>query len=118
MAARFPVLADENVDGRLIEGLLRQGWDVIRAIDVFGERTDDLRLLVYAAEHSRVLVSTDIDHLSIGEEWLREGRSFRLLYWSQARHHGLPVGRFLAAFERLAAKPDAFSACIEYLSPS
>jgi hypothetical protein len=118
VAGRFPLLADENIDGRLIEGLLRQGWDVARAIDLFGERTQDLSLLVYAAEHGRTLVSTDTDHLAIGEQWLREGRSFRLVYWSQGRHQRLPVGRFLAAFERLAAEPDAFAACIEYLSPS
>jgi len=50
VAGRFPLLTDENIDGRLVEGLLQQGWDVLRAIDVFGERTQDLPLLVYAAE--------------------------------------------------------------------
>jgi predicted nuclease of predicted toxin-antitoxin system len=118
VAGRFPLLTDENIDGRLVEGLLRQGWDVVRAIDVFRERTQDLLLLAYAAEHDRALVSTDTDHLSIGERWLREGQSFRLVYWNQGRHHRLPVGRLLDAFERLAAKPDAFAACIEYLSTS
>lgn len=92
MAGRFPLLTDGNIDGRLVEGLLRQGWDAVRAIDVFGERTQDLPLLVYATEHGRALVSTDTDHLSIGEQWLREGRSFRLVYWNQGRHHRLPVG--------------------------
>jgi hypothetical protein len=109
VAGRFPLLADENIDERLVEGLLRAGWDVVRAVDLFGERTHDLILFGYAADHGRALVSTDTDHLSIGERWLREGRSFRLVYWSQARYQRLPMGRYLAGFDRLAERADAFS---------
>jgi len=43
-------LTDENVDGPLIKALSARGWDVARAVDVFGERTDDETLFGYAAE--------------------------------------------------------------------
>lgn len=111
----FPLLTDENVAGPIIEGLRAHGWDILRVVDVFGERSDDPVVFGYAVEQGRVLVSTDTDTLAVGKAWLVQGRAFRLVYWQQGRSQHLPVGRFLKAFEALAAKPDAFAACIEYL---
>lgn len=54
MPGRFALFTDENVDGPLIKALSARGWDVVRAVDVFGERTDDDVLFSYAAEHRRV----------------------------------------------------------------
>ena len=53
MPGRFPLFTDENVDGPLIKALTARGWDVLRAVDVFGERTDDAVLFAYAAENAR-----------------------------------------------------------------
>jgi hypothetical protein len=38
---RFRLLTDENIPGPLIDALRRGGWDVVRVIDVFGERSVD-----------------------------------------------------------------------------
>ena len=60
-------------------------------------------------------MSTDEDCLVIAHSWLNAGRAFRLVYWPQRKHQRTPVARFTAAFEQLAARPDAFAASIEYL---
>jgi hypothetical protein len=38
---RFRLLSDENIPGPLIEALKQRGWDVVRTIDVFGQRSVD-----------------------------------------------------------------------------
>ena len=49
MPGRFALFTDENVDGPLIKALSARRWDVKRAVDVFGERTDDEALFALAA---------------------------------------------------------------------
>ena len=49
MPGRFALFTDENVDGPVIRALSARGWDVVRAMDTFGERTDDEALFAYAA---------------------------------------------------------------------
>lgn len=58
MPRRFPLLTDEHISKALIKALRERGWDVIRAIDVFGQKTDDQVLFEYAIEHERVFVTT------------------------------------------------------------
>jgi hypothetical protein len=112
---RYPLLTDENVPGPVIEGLRSRGWDVVLTVDVFGQQSVDETLFEYAVQEGRVLVSTDTDCLATASDWLDEGRTFRLIYWHQGRHQHVRVGSFLAAFEALAAKQDAFAGCVEYL---
>lgn len=114
---RFPILTDENIPGPLVEGLARAGWDVVRAIDVFGQGSIDDRLFEHASAQARVLVSTDRDCLVIAKRWLIDLRPFRLLYWHQGDHQHTAVGRFLEALDGLAENPNAFAACVEHLKP-
>jgi len=115
VAGRFPLLTDENVSAPVIEGLAARGWDVLRAIELFGQKSIDDTIFAYAAEHGRVLASSDTDCLAIAHGWLQAGRFFRLIYWHQGRHQHTPVALFLDAFEALTASADAFAACVEYL---
>ena len=108
-------MTDENVPGPLIEGLKARGWNVLRVVDVFGERSVDPEVFTYAAERGLVLASTDRDCVVIARQWIEEARSFRLIYWNQAQYQRVAVGILLEAFERLANKADSFAACIEYL---
>jgi len=117
VAGRFPLLTDENVLGPLIEGLRARGWDLVRTVDVFGERSVDETIFAFAAEHGRVLASTDRDCLAIAGRWIQEGKPFRLIYWHPGRHQRGPIGPLIDAFEALAAKPTAFACAIEYLKP-
>ena len=59
MAGRFLLLTDNYVRQQLVEALTSRGWDVVRAIDVFPERTSDEILFAHAAATGRVFVSTD-----------------------------------------------------------
>ena len=115
MPGRFRLLTDENIPGPLIEALQQRGWDVVRTIDVFGERSVDERIFTYAMEDDRALVTTDKDHLAIGRRWLEQARSFRLIFWHQSRQRRVFVADLAEAFDALATKEDAFASCIEYL---
>lgn len=109
MAGRFPLFTDENVGGPLIHGLRERGWDVVRAIDVFGEETDDDVLFAWAAEMQRVFVTDDRPAEAVAIRWLDEGRPFRgMIRCPQQRE--MSTGELLAAFEDLAAKDDPFGA--------
>ena len=111
MAGRFRLYTDADVYGPLVEGLTRAGWDVLRAIDAYPERTFDSVHFERAAREGRVIVSNDRDLLEIAETWFAKGQVFPgLIYWAQRTHHGLiSIASFLDAFEELARKPDPFS---------
>lgn len=57
MTAGF--LADEHVPRVFVTTLRSNGFTVERANEVFGEATDDERLLEYAAENGHLLVTHD-----------------------------------------------------------
>jgi hypothetical protein len=114
----FRLRTDDCVHGPLVDGLTRREWDLLRVVDVFGQESIDEPIMAWAVEHDRVIVSTDTDCLAIGRRWLDQGRPFRLIFWPQLPYQRVAVGPFLAAFDALAAKENAFAACIEYLDIS
>ncbi|MFB6189185.1 MAG: DUF5615 family PIN-like protein [Halapricum sp.] len=52
-------LTDEHVPRVFINTLRSNGYEVLKARDVFGEATDDERLLRYAGENNHILVTHD-----------------------------------------------------------
>ncbi len=50
---------DEHVPSVFITTLRSNGYDVVRATDVFGQGTDDRRLLEYCSEQDRILITHD-----------------------------------------------------------
>ena len=118
MGAGFPLFTDNHVRQQIVLGLLSRGWDVLRAIDVFAERTDDEVLFAYAAEHGRVFVTSDEPAQEIPKRWLSAGRPFRgMVCWPQRHHQRMTDGDFIAAFEELARDPLAFAFPIRYIKP-
>ena len=116
MPGRFALLTDEHIGGSLIKGLRKRGWDIVRAVDVFGERTDDDVLFAYAAENGRVFVTDDRPCEAVAIRWLREGRSFRGMIRCPQQGE-MSVGELLEAFEELS-KGEPFSGYpIVYLKP-
>jgi hypothetical protein len=105
---RFPRLTDENISGHLIKALVSRGWDVQRAVDVFGGRTDDERLFTHAAEQGRIFVTCDRPAEAIAIRWLEEGRAFEGMIRCPAEEVG--VGDVVAAFEDLAEQENPFGA--------
>jgi len=118
VAGRFPLLADEHVSGPLLQALALRRWDVLRAVDIFGQRTDDHVLFARAAKEGRVFVSNDEPAEAIGIQWLSEGRPFRgVVCWKQEHQRRMSIGDLVAAFEELAAKDDPFHYPIVHLKP-
>jgi hypothetical protein len=118
VAAGFPLFTDNHVRQQIVLGLRSRGWDVLRAIDVFAERTDDETLFGYAAEHGRVFVSSDEPAQKIPRRWLETGRPFRgMSCWPQRHHQRMTDGDFIAALEELAREQTAFAYPIRYIKP-
>jgi hypothetical protein len=69
VARGFPVLADNHLQQAVVEGLVTQGWDVVRAIDVFPEGTDDAVLFGHAIKEGRVFPTTKTSSRSAITGW-------------------------------------------------
>lgn len=119
MAGRFPLYTDADVLGPLVAALKRRGWDVIRAVDLYPEGTDDDVHFEHAAREGRVLVAADEDQELCAIRWYTEGRPFRgLITWERAHERRMSVGDFLQRFEELAEAENPFSSYpIVYLKP-
>lgn len=73
MPGRFPLYIDADIRGQVVEGLKRNGWDLLRAVDVYPERTLDPIHFKEAANRGRVLVGHDLHQLKFALKWLKEG---------------------------------------------
>lgn len=70
--------ADENFNNDVVHGLLRRNPDIdlVRIQDVGLSGTDDERVLEWAADTSRILLTHDVKTLiSFANERVREGKS-------------------------------------------
>ena len=117
MAGRFPLLTDIDVDGRLVRGLVRVGWHVVRVVDTFPGDTLDNVLFEQAVEQNQAFVTNDKGMHRIGAEWIRKGQTFRMVFWAKQHHDRMTIGQFIEAFEEIAAKENAFAYPIEYITP-
>ncbi len=115
--AGLPLLTDNHVRQPIIKALRTLGWDVVRAVDVLGEENDDEELLAWAAANGRVFVTSDDGIHATAHKWLREGRSFRMIYWWAEHRRRMSDGEVVQALEGLAARDDAFTYAIEYIKP-
>lgn len=117
MAKPFPLFADNQIRQPIVDALRQAGWDVVRAVDLFGERNNDEVIFRHAAGQGRVFLTNDKGIHAIAHRWLREGRSFRMVYWWAEHRRRMSDGDVGEAIERLAAKADAFAYPIEYIKP-
>lgn len=116
MADRFPLYTDADVKGALVEALRQGGWDVVRAIEVFPEDTDDDVHFDYAARESRVLVTNDQPLKAIAYRWLREGLRFEgVVTWPQEHYNRMTVGYIVSEFERLTEEDEPFRYPIRHI---
>jgi len=103
VAAVFPVYTDADIHGPLIDALRARGWDVVRAVDLYPQGTDDAIHFEAAAKQRRVLVSNDQDMEAIANRWLTEGRAFRgLILWPQEHYKRVSYGELVARIEALS----------------
>lgn len=113
----FPLFTDNHVRQPIVNGLVARGWDVVRAIDVFPEGTDDDVLFAYAAGGSRVFVTSDKGVHVVARDWLEAHRPFRMIFWKHKHHQRMSDGDVIRALEELATKPGVFADPIEYIKP-
>jgi hypothetical protein len=107
---RFPLYTDADVQGPVVTALKKAGWDVVRAIDAFPEKTNDPVHFERAVELGRVLVTNDEGQRQRASAWYRDGRAFAgVIWWPQVDYVGRMPGDFLRAFERLTQEEDPFS---------
>ncbi len=120
MARRFPLYTDENVQGPLLKALKRQGWIIVRAVEIYPEGTPDDTHFEYAVQQGLVLVTNDEPLHSIAHRWLREGRPCPgMIAWSQDHYQRMSVGEIVADIEAIAAEDDPFGNYpIRYIKPS
>ena len=110
MASRFPLYTDTDIHGPVVKALQDAGWDVLRGIDAYPEKTPDDVHFARAAEEKRVLVSNDIDMKMLAETWFLEGKNYQgLIWWPRSHYLLMGPGDFVAAFEELAAQDDPFA---------
>ena len=118
MAGRFPLLSDACVRQQVVDGLIRKGWNVERAIDVLPEGTEDDVLFEYAANHNRAFVTNDEAIQGIAERWLNEERTFTaLIIWPRKHYQRMSDGDIIRKFELLADQEDPFSYPIVHMKP-
>lgn len=110
MIGRFRLYTDTDVGGPVVKALSAAGWDILRGIDAYPERTKDPVHFERAAREGRVLVSNDLDMKLIAETWCVEGRPFvGLIWWPRSLYDAMRPGDFVAAFDALAVQDAPFA---------
>jgi hypothetical protein len=118
VAKPFALVTDNHVRHPIIKALRFAGWDVARAVDLFGERNEDEQIFRYAAEQGRVFLTSDAGIHEIAHRWLCEGRTFRMIFWRAEHRRTMSDGDVVREIERLGRKPAAFVYSIEYIKPT
>lgn len=108
MIGRFPLFTDACVSGQVVDAPVERGLDVVRAVDLSGGRAKAAALFEAAAREGRAFVTNDGPIERIAIQWLREGRPFRLIYWSKTHDEQWTVGEIVEAFEQSAREDDPF----------
>lgn len=76
--------ADEHVPLAVIKALLRAGHDVARALDRYGEGTEDVTHFERAVTENRVFLTQDTDFLVLSSGMLSKGKHHPgVVYWPQ-----------------------------------
>jgi hypothetical protein len=110
--AGFPLLTDNHVRDSIIQALRRAGWDVVRAVDLFGERHDGGGA---ARLDRRVLATCEEGLHRIGSPLAGPRVAFPDGLLALERHREMSDGDMVEAFQATVDKPNAFSFPIEHI---
>lgn len=116
MAGRFKILTDEHWSKAHRWAAGEAGWQVVRAIDVLAQGTQDSAVLAYCAERGYVWVTSDEAARGHVVEWLNSGRTLPGVIIVPQRYRITP-GRFVEFLELLAGEQTPFPAAIRYFRP-
>lgn len=89
-------LADAHVKSGIVDGVRRQGMDVVTAQDLGQTRATDEELLNLATQASRLMLTNDTDFLRLHAEWMRRGDHHAgIVYWAQNMGIGVAIRRMM-----------------------
>jgi hypothetical protein len=114
VAGRFRVLTDEHWSRAHIKAAREAGWEVIRVVDVLGQKTDDPEVLAYCAAHGCVWITSDERAKGHVTQWLTSGRTLPGVIIIPQRHRLTP-GRLVQFLESLASESVPFAGVIRFL---
>lgn len=115
MPGRFKVLTDEHWSKAHIRAAREAGWDVVRVVDVLGQKTDDPEVLAYCAAHGRVWITSDERAKGHVTRWIGSGKTLPGVIIVPQRHR-LSPGRLVGFLERLASEEAPFASVIRFLT--
>lgn len=115
MAGRFKLLTDEHWSKAHIKAARDAGWEVVRVVDVLGQKTDDPDVLAYCAAHGCVWITSDERAKGQVTQWLSSGKPLPGVLIAPQRHRLTP-GRFVRFIEQLASEEAPFAGVIRFLT--
>lgn len=120
MAGRFPLLMDEHVPWALAQALRRQGWTVVRVVDLseLGQGSDDEQVFTYALELGYVVLSSDERALWRPRRYREQGHPFRgMVCWPQRHRDRMTLGEAVEALELMAQEDEPFVYGYRFIQP-
>ena len=109
----LPAYADENVKSAIVDGLRRNGMNVVTAQERGQRQTDDEVLLETATAEGRLLLTNDTDFLRIHTEWMKAGTTHSgIVYWAQDFPIGEAIRRVIA---HASQQPEVTSNVVRFL---
>jgi len=115
VAGHFPLYTDADIHQPLVQALRDRGWDIVRAVDLYPEGTEDEVHFERAAKENRVLVTNDRRIEAIANRWLEAGRAFRgLILWPQQHYKRMGFSQLVAEIEALS---EPFPHLVIHLKP-
>lgn len=115
MAGRFKLLTDEHWSNAHVKAVREAGWEVVRVVDVLGEKTDDPDVLAYCAAHGCVWITSDERAKGHVSRLLSVGGTLPGVIIVPQRHRLTP-GRLVRFLERLALEQAPFAGVLRFLT--
>ena len=114
MAVRFKLIADEHWSKAHIRALRDAGWEVVRVVDVLGQKTEDPDVLAYCSAHGCVWITSDERAKGHVTGWLTSGKTLPGVIIVPQRHRLTP-GRLVHLIEQLVSEERPFVGVVRFL---
>ena len=103
--------ADVHVIFGLVQALRQRGMDVVRAQERGQEEADDMDLLDEALREQRVMLTNDVDFLTLAAQYGKQQRRFApIFFWPQQRRS---IGQLVRGVIREASLYEYDSICCQ-----
>lgn len=102
-------LADEHIDAAIVAGLRRRHLDVVTVQELGLGGSDDAIVLAHALQVRRVILTNDVDFLTLAADCFGQGVKFApICFWPQQQRS---IGDSIRAVVRIATTYEYDAAC-------